>query len=88
MPGSDLLIGDVFSNAANAVPDRTAAALGDRGGLSVALYSPKQYQWKDAGAASHPTRDLPPRRFTLPAGASLTLPPWSLTVARGSGPAD
>ena len=30
MPGSDLLIGDVFSNAANAVPDRTAAALGDR----------------------------------------------------------
>ena len=30
MAGSDLLIGDVFRNAASAVPDRTAAALGDR----------------------------------------------------------
>ena len=30
MPGSDLLIGDIFTNAARAVPDRTAAALGDR----------------------------------------------------------
>src|SRR5690242_14914079 len=26
----DLLIGDIFSNAAHAVPERTAAALGDR----------------------------------------------------------
>ena len=30
MSGNDLLIGDVFTNAATAVPDRTAAALGDR----------------------------------------------------------
>jgi hypothetical protein len=28
MAGSDLLIGDVFTNAARAVPGRTAAALG------------------------------------------------------------
>ena len=30
MAGSDLLIGDIFTNAARAVPGRTAAALGDR----------------------------------------------------------
>jgi len=30
MPGSDLLIGDIFTNAARAVPHRTAAALGGR----------------------------------------------------------
>jgi len=60
--------------------------LGGRGGLTVATYGPDRYRWEDAGPASHPTLDLPPRRFTLPAGAPVTLPPWSLTVARESGP--
>jgi len=61
-------------------------ALGERGGLAVATYGPADYRWMDAGPASRPLLDLPPRRFAVPAGAPLTLPPWSLAVARGSGP--
>ncbi len=65
---------------------RGYAAFGGRGGVAVSLYSPDQYRWLDAGAASHPDRDLPPDHFALADGERVTLPAWSLAVLRGSGP--
>ncbi|HEY1427438.1 MAG TPA: discoidin domain-containing protein [Caulobacteraceae bacterium] len=57
------------------------------GPLSVVQYSPAQYAWLARGEASHPSRDLPPARFTLAAGRTLVLPALSLTVVSGGGPA-
>ena len=45
----------------------------------VAAYSPAQYAWLARGEDSHPLKDLPPRRFSLPAGP-IDVPALSLTV--------
>jgi hypothetical protein len=58
-----------------------------RGPLKVWQYSPAQYQWHDDGENSRPSRNLPPVRKTLKrADAGLSLPAFSLTIVRGSGP--
>ena len=57
------------------------------GPLHVVQYSPAQYAWLDRGEASRPSRDLPPARYALPPGRTLTLPAMSLTVVSGEGPA-
>jgi hypothetical protein len=62
------------------------AAFGAGGEVSAVQYSPAQYAWLDQGEESHPTRDLPPVRFKLPAGRPIALPPFSLTVLTGPGP--
>ena len=53
--GSDLLIGDVFTNAARAVPDRMAAALGDR----VAHLRRARVRRQPAGPGPRHARDRP-----------------------------
>jgi hypothetical protein len=50
------------------------------GAASVVQYSPAQYDWRDLGPKSHPTRDRPPARFRVPPGAVIPLPAMSLTV--------
>jgi hypothetical protein len=54
------------------------------GPVDVVQYGQDQYVWRPDGAAGHPVRDEPPRRFSL-ASASLTLPPYSLTVLKTAG---
>ena len=51
-----------------------------QGPLRIVQYDAQQYAWLADGSAGHPTRDDPPRRFTLP-GDVVALPPYSLTVA-------
>ncbi len=53
-----------------------------RGPLTVIQYGPAQFVWHADGAHGFPTRNLPPARF-LSTAATLRLPPYSLTVARG-----
>ena len=55
------------------------------GPFEVTQYGQDQYVWRPAGAAGHPTRNEPPRRFTLARG-SLSLPPYSLTVLKTAAP--
>ena len=76
---------------AHAVDLTTHGADGDhgfftRGMLGVVQYSPAQYQWLEKGEASRPSRDEPPVRFSVKAGAPIRVPPMSLTVVRGQGP--
>lgn len=48
---------------------------------SIVRYGASQYHWLDKGAASHPSRNLPPVRFEKAAGsAPISLPPDSITV--------
>ncbi len=56
------------------------------GKLSVVQFSPAQYRWLTKGDKSHPSRDEPPVRSTVKAGAPIRVPPMSLTVVRGDGP--
>lgn len=53
---------------------------GLQGARDVWRYSSAQYEWIDAGPASHPGRNLPPAHATLAPSALLTVPPASLTV--------
>jgi hypothetical protein len=46
-------------------------------------YSPAQYEWRAAGAKGHPRRNDPPVHSTV-AGGEVHLPPYSITVVRGS----
>src|SRR5581483_8377529 len=48
-----------------------------KGPFSIVQYSPAEYAWLARGEDSRPTRDLPPRRFTAPAGP-VRLPALSL----------
>jgi hypothetical protein len=57
------------------------------GPLRVVQYSSAQYAWLDRGESSRPARDLPPARFVLAAGRPPVLPPLSLTIVSGAGPA-
>jgi hypothetical protein len=46
-------------------------------------FSREQYAWRDDGPNGHPSRSLPPARFTQKASSFHDLPPYSLTVLRG-----
>ena len=60
-----------------------------RGTLDVIRYSPRQYAWKAAGGKGHPVRSRPPESLRAANGLAggIVLPPLSLTVLRGAGPA-
>jgi len=53
--------------------------------LQVVQYSPADYTWLDSKEASHPTKDLPPDRFSLKPGEDVLLPAMSLSVVSGAG---
>jgi hypothetical protein len=56
------------------------------GSVDVVAYSRAQYAWHARGDHGFARPDLPPARGRRPAGAPVTLPPWSLTVVRTAGP--
>lgn len=64
-----------------------AAAPFPAAGDEIVQYSASQYVWLDAGPASHPVRDEPPRRRPAAPGGPVLLPPMSLTVIRPALPA-
>jgi hypothetical protein len=53
------------------------------GRADVYQYSPAQYEWRAAGANGHPIRNKPPVKSVSSAG-EVSLPPYSITVVRGS----
>jgi hypothetical protein len=54
------------------------------GEVAVIQFSRDQYLWHDDGPNGHPTRSLPPASFIQKAASIYELPPYSLTVLRGS----
>jgi hypothetical protein len=56
------------------------------GQIEAIQFSRRQYIWQADGPKGHPTRSLPPARFTLEASSTYELPPYSLTVLRGELP--
>ena len=55
-----------------------------QGRAEVIQYSPSQYVWRAAGAKGHPIRNNPPARSV--SHGEVRLPPYSITVVRGSLP--
>jgi hypothetical protein len=68
---------------------RVTLAFGSRyggalaGARTVVGYGRAQYEWRAAGAHGYPVRSAEPVTRTLPAGAPLIVPPYSITVVRG-----
>jgi hypothetical protein len=62
--------------------------VGFTGRVTVIQYSPRQYHWHADGENGHPTRDRSPVVWqqTISLSAKLRLPPFSITVVRGTGP--
>jgi hypothetical protein len=56
------------------------------GDVDVIQFCRDQYSWYDDGPNGHPSRSLPPARFTRRASSFYDLPPYSLTVLRGKLP--
>jgi len=56
------------------------------GQVEVIQFSRAQYVWRADGPSGHPTRNLPPARFTREASSSYEVLPYSLTVLRGKLP--
>jgi len=56
------------------------------GNVNVIQFSREQYLWHDEGPNGHPSRGLPPARFTRKASSVYDLPPYSLTILRGRLP--
>src|SRR5438552_639696 len=56
------------------------------GEVEVIQFSRQQYTWHADGPNGHPMRSLPPARFTREGSSSYELPPYSLTVLRGTLP--
>jgi hypothetical protein len=54
--------------------------------IDIIQFSRQQYVWRDDGPNSRPTRSLPPAHFRRDASSSYRLPPYSLTVLRGTLP--
>ena len=54
------------------------------GEVSVIQFSRNQYLWHDDGPDGHPIRSLPPANFRQKAASIYELPPYSLTVLRGT----
>ena len=65
-----------------------ANAAGWRGPHEVFQYSPRQYAWHSNRDGGHPKFSKPPEQYQTESGKplSLSLPPMSLTVVRGSAP--
>jgi hypothetical protein len=55
-----------------------------KGPVTTWRYDRSRYAWKDAGEHSRPALTLPPLRRTQDATKPVLLPPWSLTVVRGT----
>jgi hypothetical protein len=56
------------------------------GKIDIIQFSRQQYVWRDDGPNGRPTRSLPPAYFRRDASSSYRLPPYSLTVLRGTLP--
>jgi hypothetical protein len=56
------------------------------GDADVIQFSRDQYAWHDDGPNGHPIRSLPPVHFRQKASSFYELPPYSLTVLRGTVP--
>jgi F5/8 type C domain len=54
-----------------------------RGQVEARQYSRAQYEWRAARANGHPTRNNPPAKIAV-TGGLVRLPPYSITVVRGS----
>jgi hypothetical protein len=75
---AQLGVGFKFSEAARPVPFA--------GQVEIIQFSPQQYAWHADGPNGHPTRSLPPKRFSQETSPFYDLPPYSLTVLRGKLP--
>jgi len=53
------------------------------GPVEARQYSPDQYAWRAAQSNGHPTRNNPPAKIPVRDGM-VRLPPYSITVVRGS----
>jgi hypothetical protein len=58
------------------------------GEVAVFQYSLQQYAWLDAGPNGRPMRDETPRQFAIRDDGLVNLPPYSLTIVRGSTPVE
>ena len=63
---------------------KTQRQVSFEGEVSVIQFSRDQYLWHDDGPDGHPIRSLPPASFIQKAASIYELPPYSLTVLRGS----
>jgi hypothetical protein len=70
--------------ASLAFKDAAGHERGFAGPVTVWRYDRSRYVWKDAGEHSRPVKDLPPPRLRQDGMKAVTLPPWSLTVVRGT----
>jgi hypothetical protein len=53
------------------------------GQVELIQFSRAQYAWHADGPNGHPSRSMPPARFSREASSTYELPPYSLTVLRG-----
>ncbi len=53
-----------------------------QGPLEKISYSSKNYQWHADGPNGAPSKNKPPQRELISAGASIVIEPWSLTVLK------
>jgi hypothetical protein len=54
------------------------------GKTDIIQFSRQQYVWQDDGPNGRPKQSLPPAYFRRDASSSYRLPPYSLTVLRGT----
>ena len=54
------------------------------GKVEILQFSRTQYSWHAAGPNGHPIRSLPPTQFTQTGSSSYELPPYSISVIRGT----
>jgi hypothetical protein len=54
------------------------------GTVEQITYSQEQYEWKSAGRNGRPLRSEPPAKRSIPAASSYRIPPYSLSILRGS----
>jgi hypothetical protein len=68
--------------------EKGGAAIGGlKGAVDIFQYGPEQYHWTVAREHGHPSRSVPPVHRVHEDHQPVDLPPYSLTVVRGSGPA-
>jgi len=56
------------------------------GTVEQITYSKEQYEWRNAGRNGHPLHSKPPGKRTLSTSSSYQIPPYSLTILRGTLP--
>jgi hypothetical protein len=64
----------------------SAPGAGFAGNVDLIRFSRQQYAWRDDGQNGRPARSNAPEHLTLTASPSYELPPYSVTVLRGSVP--